>query len=155
MPQNTNQVTSPLQAQLIALAVISSTIIYVIVCLLATNFILPEDANGFVELDPQILRLLAALLMVVAIATDFAAGAIRKILLNKPELYRTPFEQRVNVMLVGMAMVHTPSIYGLILCLLNGFSPVVWAFWAMGLAGGIWLFPSRAWLQGQDTPPSS
>jgi F0F1-type ATP synthase membrane subunit c/vacuolar-type H+-ATPase subunit K len=145
MTENRQEVGT-LQAQIVAMAVIASTVIYAaVVLLMKTTGTMPEE--GFVGLEPEILNMLSLALLAVGAASAVGSFFVRGALVARLTEASDSIPERLRIVLITMAISESASIYGLVLALLGGLSVYVLLLWGIGLSGKILLFPMRDWLE--------
>jgi len=146
MSNEPQQVKNPIQVQIVAVAVASSNVVYAVVALLLRHTG-SMPGNGFVELEPEVTRILGPVLVLLGIGALFAATFLRSALTGQLTPETDTLQERMRITLMSGAVAGGAGIFGLVLVLLAGFSPAVWLLWGISLCGDILVFPTKAWLE--------
>lgn len=137
-------VQTPRQARIVAAAMLCSPLIFALV---GTGLALGGGLG--IELEFPAAGLVAlGVVGAGALALSFVFR--RQALVRMPE--DAPLQQRMGIVIVGMALSETPAIMGLIVALLTGDLVTAGIFWGLGFAGMVHHFPGRGWLEAAGAP---
>jgi len=145
MVQQARPVTSPVQVQLIAVAVCFSNVIYAVVLVLLRLSSMPE--GGFLGEDAPPTLLLGPVLLIAGVTLVAVSFLVRRAI--TPAVFRggADLAAKTRLILISMAIADAAGVLGLVMGLVTG--DLAWALTlcAVGLAGAILHFPTRVWLE--------
>ena len=146
MSISSQQVNSPIQVQLVAIAAASSNIVYIIVALaLRHTGSMAED--GLAPLDPKITGILGPVFVLVGLGALFLGIYLRSAMAARLTSETETLQERLRITLISGALSNSAGLFGLVLVLLAGFSNTAWLLWGVSFCGAILVFPTRAWLE--------
>ena len=136
-----------LQAQIVAVAIIASPLIYTVVCVLLQQFSMPPG-EGFVFKSSEVSPLIGVACAGLGVFLVVAAFYMRSFL--ERQNANPSLEGRMRTMMICMAIAEQGGVLGIVYFLLSGRLPEALVTFAIAFVGSALLFPTRDWLTGES-----
>ena len=147
MQEPNSEQQSVLRVKLIAVAIIMSTPIYMLVSTLLRLYSM-ETGKGFV-FDSGALGNLPVIGCIIISMITFVASVLFR---NAAARKTSGINGRMRTMMIAMQIGHFGSMAGLVYFLLTGELNNGLIIMGISFTGSIYLFPSTAWIMGEDLP---
>lgn len=144
----TRPVPTVLSAQIVALALAASPLIYLIVIFALKTALPPEDLAGMRVATEYVKEMIAGFLCLGVIAA-LAALKLRSLLGAQDNGSITA---KMRAVVVSMAIAEVGGVLGLVLFILTGRLMEACILLVLSLASMLLLIPSRAWLETPNEP---
>ncbi|HOE67043.1 MAG TPA: hypothetical protein PLO62_11010 [Candidatus Hydrogenedentes bacterium] len=146
MVSHSRPVQTVLQMQLVAVGIALAPITYLVVLvLLRVTGTLPT--TGFVQLPEATQTILKVALGAMALLTAIATLRIRKRLEAAFLAKANTIASRTRIVIITMAICDAAAVLGLVIGLLTGDLIIAAVVMAVAMAGSIFHFPTRAWIE--------
>jgi hypothetical protein len=147
MYENSPKTVDPLLAQVVAFAILLSTLVYAVVGTLLVRLHV---------LDAPIMPAAASSLIAVGFLFAGVAGAmvsflVRRLLVERWLSDGGTLEARLRIVIVSMAIAESSGVLGLVYVLLSSTLAVPFLLWGCSLVAAALHFPRRSWLTSEGT----
>lgn len=149
MPNGRQVPSTSARVQVVTAALVFANFVYLVVAMvLRTNGVIPEE--GVCDLLPQARHVITITLALFGIGDIVAAFVLKRVMAQRAVADPDGIARRRTTAIISSALCESAGFFGLVLAIMMGIHTASWILWALSLGSGILIFPTRAWLEGEN-----